>query len=1037
MAETGNAKTQWPSLGKIRSFLGSEAPEILTQFESEIKQLEATLAQVTERRKMLRDERRAATQLRLEQERQAAIQEEALEREISTSLFKSEEGDEPHDNVVNTNTEEPKPATQDSPIEPAKQSQTESIKAEDQPKQSSIDSTANVEPSKTDVTAERGTDTTEPQSTSDKVRLRPTNDTTIKPLDEKTRQRPSTADNDKNGGTTHSDDKRKKNRNDRNRSDTNKNQTAAQTNNRNVDQNSYAPITTRKTSQPVLSEAEKEKILNERQRLLKDQLNANLFQSVSKPLIDKPVIKIYVPPADEKRPNQSNRPNDKYNHNTGNASRPAGGYSQNNQGRYNNPNYNKTGAATRPTDASQDLARQHNKIKQLANALSRVPQATVPPTKTVKKKPDVNKNASFEGKRSMDKKTLTKKGYLTTNTAAFDYDELGQIKKIRARKSTDKKRNVFIQPTTNAIQHAVLTKDTITIKELSEKIGKTGSEIIRQLFLLNIIKTINDIVDFETAELVAIELGITLELQRAETVEERAIAYHDDEQDDLTTTYTRPPVVTIMGHVDHGKTSILDYIRKANVAGGEAGGITQHIGAYSVSIGNSSITFLDTPGHAAFTAMRARGANVTDIVIIVIAGDDGIMPQTVEAINHAKAAKVSIIVALNKMDKAGIDVDKIYSQLSDYDLLPEDWGGSTPVIKMSAKSGEGIPELLETILTIAEISDFRANPDRKAKGTIVEARLDKGKGPMATVLVQNGTLHISDYVVAGVVTGKIRAMIDSTGRNVLTATPSSAVSILGLSDVPEAGDQLMVVENEKMMRQIADTRASREQEKRINTSRGVSLDDVFKGLVDGKLKSLNLIIKADVQGSVEAIKDTLLKLSNDEIKVSVVHAVAGAINESDVMLADTTSSIIIGFNVRPDVNAKALAERSSIDIRLYRIIYDAIDDVKMAIKGLSAPKFREVYLGKAEVREIFKITGVGVIAGCMVKDGKIVRNAKVRLIRDNIVIADTQISSLKRMKDDAKEVANGFECGIGLDNFNDIKIGDIIESFNLVQDMEG
>ncbi|MDR0696376.1 MAG: translation initiation factor IF-2 [Christensenellaceae bacterium] len=1022
MAETENVKAQWPSLSSIQNYIKADSPKILSQINAEIKQIESTLAQVVERRNKIREERIAAEQLRREQERLALAQEEALKQERATPLFEPPEDVSPSEGVVS----EPLPSKENSVDETARPAFA------DQPKidvavvlePTSVPSSAlekEVEPQK-DVSIE----TTEiiQTPTIERIRPRPS-------MEDKNAVKPDDNRNRVNG------ERRNRNRNDRNRQDytsgtagnESRSQEAALRNNQ-----VFNPVNNKSS----ISQQSKQAVAEQNERLavnrikqFSEALNANMFQPTKKPTIDKPVIKIYVPPAEEKRP-VYNKPTEKYS----SGQRPSTGYAQNNQNRFgnNNSNFNYgRNQNNRNTPSVMELAKQHSQIKQLASALSKPPISNAT-GKAVKKKTDV-KGAPFDGKRAMDKKTLSKKGYITTSTA-FDYDELGQIKKIRARKSTDKKRNIFIQPSTSVINHAILNKDTITIKELSEKIGKTGSEIIRQLFLLNIIKTINDVVDFETAELIAVELGVTLELQRAETVEERAIAYHDDDPGDVTITDSRPPVVTIMGHVDHGKTSILDYIRKENVAGGEAGGITQHIGAYSVVVDGSKITFLDTPGHAAFTAMRARGANVTDIVIIVIAGDDGIMPQTIEAINHAKAAQVSIIVALNKMDKAGVDIDKIYSQLSDHDLLPEDWGGKTPVIKMSAKTGEGIPELLETILTIAEITDYRANADRKAKGTIIEARLDKGKGPMATVLVQNGTLNISDYVVAGVVTGKIRAMIDSFGRNVLKATPSTAVSILGLSGVPEAGDQLLVVESEKMMRQIADTRTSREQEKRINTTKGVSLDDVFKGLADGKLKNLNLIIKADVQGSVEAIKDTLVKLSNDEIKVAVVHAVAGAINESDVMLADTTGSIIIGFNVRPDSNAKALAERNSIDIRLYRIIYDAIDDVKMAIKGLSAPKYREIYLGKAEVRETFKITGVGVIAGCMVKDGKIVRNAKVRLIRDNIVIADTHISSLKRMKDDAKEVATGFECGIGLDNFNDIKVGDIIESFNLVQDME-
>jgi translation initiation factor IF-2 len=734
-----------------------------------------------------------------------------------------------------------------------------------------------------------------------------------------------------------------------------------------------------------------------------DAILAPIFKTPQKTVVEKPVIRVYIPPAETPRvrrdPSQTGTgPRPPFNRPTGQA--PAGGAQR--------PPF--AGGMTRPM-------------------LPTAPIAASPKAKKVGDRP------LFDQKKTMDKKTLAKKGYIE-NTALVEYDEIsGEIKKIRTRKTASGKHGAdFFQPANIVIDHAIITKEFFTIKELSEKIGKTGVEIIKKLFILGIIKTINDNINFETAELVASELGVTLELQRASTSEENLLASHEEELDDPALLITRPPIVTIMGHVDHGKTSILDYIRKANVAAGEAGGITQHIGAYSIDVNpTNKITFLDTPGHAAFTAMRARGANVTDIAVIVVAADDGIMPQTVEAINHCKAAGVSIVVAVNKMDKKTADPDRILSQLSENGLVVEDWGGTVPMVKVSAKTGDGIQNLLETILVTAEVSDYKANPKRNAKGTIIEANLDKGKGPMATVLVQNGTLKVGDFVVAGSVFGKIRAMQDSKGKSLKIAEPSIAVSILGLQEVPSAGDQLMVVESEKLMKQVAQERAVKEQEKRINTRR-VTLDDVFKGLAEGKLKSLNLILKADVQGSVEALRDALIKLTNDEVKVSIVHAVAGAINESDVTLADTTNSIIIGFNVRPDVNAKALAEKNAIDIRLYRVIYDALDDVEKAIKGMLAPVFREQYLGKAEVRAVFKVSSLGNIAGCMVKDGKICRAAKARVIRNNIIVGETEISSLKRMKDDAKEVLQGFECGIGLHNYNDIKEGDIIESFNIVQE---
>lgn len=746
---------------------------------------------------------------------------------------------------------------------------------------------------------------------------------------------------------------------------------------------------------------------SEEQQKIAADLTAHIFAKAKKPVVEKPVIRIYVPPADEPRR------------------------------RYNEGGNRRTGAS---------LGQRNNDFR--SRPAGSAPRSSAPrpiltpppimPTvgKDVKKKGEKIHTTLFDDKRSMSKKTLAKRGFVEDNSSAIEYDELsGEVKKIRTRKTpSDKRKAAFNQQQAIVIEHAVINSENVTIKCLSEKIGKTGSEILKKLFLLGIIKTINDTIDFDTADLVASEFGVTLELQHTETSEEKLMAYHEEDNDDPSKLVARPPIVTIMGHVDHGKTSILDYIRKSHVAAGEAGGITQHIGAYSIVVNDFPITFLDTPGHEAFTAMRARGANITDIVIIVVAADDGIMPQTVEAINHSKAAGVKLIVAVNKMDRAGADPDRVLNQLTEHGIIPDTWGGDVPVVKVSAKTGQGIDELLEMIQFVSEGMVMpKANPDHKAKGTIVEAKLDKGKGPVATILVQNGTLKVGDFVVAGSITGKIRAMQDDKGHLMKKAGPSMAVSVLGLQEVPNAGDQLMAVEDEKLMKQVADERRARVKAGKLATNK-VTLDDVFKEIAEGKLKTLNLIIKADVQGSVEAIKESLIKLSNNEVKVSVIHAVAGAINESDVMLADTTGSIIIGFNVRPDAKAKVLAERDGIDIHLYRVIYDAIDDVEKAIKGLSAPKFREQYLGKAEVRVLYKISGVGTIAGSMVKDGKIVRNAKVRLVRDNIVITETAISSLKRMKDDVKEVAQGFECGIGLENYNDLKEGDVIESFLLLQE---
>ncbi len=726
--------------------------------------------------------------------------------------------------------------------------------------------------------------------------------------------------------------------------------------------------------------------------------------------IDKPVIRVYIPPADDNRgrraPNASNS-----------AQRQNGNNPSNGAPRYNGNTQN----------------RQHSAIERINNA-------PLMPTKDNSKKKVTQDASRPDDKTQLNKRAISRKGYDDKNIPnSNNYDDDGNdlyennIVKKRSRRIGGSQRKEFNLTETVVIDHAVITKENVPIKELAEKIGKTGTEIIKRLFQLGIMKTINDSIDFDTAELVANDLGITLELQKEETSEEKLKSIFDVEEDSDENLVPRPPIVTVMGHVDHGKTSILDCIKKTNVAAGEAGGITQHISAYTINVKGQQISFLDTPGHAAFTAMRARGANVTDIVVIVIAADDGIMPQTVEVINHAKASGSNIIVAINKIDKPAADPDRVMSQLPEYDLLPEAWGGTTPVVKVSAKTGEGIDELLETILLVAEVMELKANPKRNAQGTVVEARLDKGKGPLATVLIQNGTLHVGDHVVAGVVTGKVRAMQDDKGKAVKSAGPSSAVVILGLDEVPNAGDQLLAVDDEKLLKDVVAERIARDKERRINNA-SVTLEDVFRGIEEGKMKTLNLIVKADVQGSVEAITESLLKLSTDEVKVVIPHAMVGAINESDVTLAESVKAVIIGFNVRPDAKAKALADSKKIEIRLYRIIYDAIDDVTNAIKGLSAPKYREQYLGKAEVRQIYKISGVGTIAGCMVLDGKIVRNAKVRLIRDNIVIADTSIASLKRMKDDMKEVVQGYECGIGLDNWNDIKEGDIIESFNIVEE---
>lgn len=569
---------------------------------------------------------------------------------------------------------------------------------------------------------------------------------------------------------------------------------------------------------------------------------------------------------------------------------------------------------------------------------------------------------------------------------------------------------------------------SISVKELSEKIGKSVAEIIKKLLLLGIVATINQEIDFDTASLIADEFGIKIEKAIEKDDEELLLQEEEDREEDLK---PRPPVVTIMGHVDHGKTSLLDAIRQTNVIATEAGGITQHIGAYMVNIDGKKITFLDTPGHEAFTAMRARGAKVTDIAVLVVAADDGVMPQTIEAINHAKAANVTIIVAINKIDKSGANLDRVKQELTEHGLIPEDWGGDTICVPVSAKKKIGIENLLEMILLVAEMQELKANPNKKARGTVIEAKLDKSRGPVATVLIQNGTLNIGDYFIVGNTYGKVRTMTDDKGKNVKKAGPSMPVEITGLSEVPDAGDIFITVNDEKTARTISEKRKEKYREEHLQSSQKISLDDLFNQIQAGKVKELNIIIKADVQGSVEALKQSLEKLSNDEVKIKAIHGGVGAITETDVMFASASNAIIIGFNVRPQPSAATLAEKHKVDIRLYRVIYDAIEDMQSAMKGMLEPEYKEVVTGHAEVRAIFKASSVGTIAGCYVTDGKVNRNNEARVIRDGVVIYEGKIASLKRFKDDAREVNAGFECGITLEKFNDIKEGDIIETYTM------
>ena len=575
-------------------------------------------------------------------------------------------------------------------------------------------------------------------------------------------------------------------------------------------------------------------------------------------------------------------------------------------------------------------------------------------------------------------------------------------------------------------QLKVLIPDSITVGELATRLKATATEVIKQLMKLGVMASINQEIDFDTAAIVADEMGAKVEKEVIVTIEERLI---DDTDDDDTNLQPRCPVVVVMGHVDHGKTSILDRIRNAHVAAGEAGGITQHIGAYQVNVNGQDITFLDTPGHEAFTSMRARGANITDIAILVVAADDGIMPQTVESINHAKAAGVSIIVAINKMDKEGANPDRVKEELTKYDLVCEDWGGDVICVPVSAKTGEGIDELLENVLLVAEVKELKANPDRLAKGTVIEARLDKGRGPIATLLVQNGTLRQGDVIIAGTAVGRVRVMTNHKGRTVKAAGPSVPVEITGLAEVPSAGDIFNAVEDERLARELVEQRKHEQKQEQFNAYRKVTLDNLFSQIAEGEIKELPIVVKADVQGSVEAVKQSLEKLSNNEVRVRVIHGAVGAVKESDVMLASASNAIIVGFNVRPDPVAAENAARDGVDIRLYRIIYDAIEEISTAMKGMLAPKYRDVEQGRVEVRQVYKISNVGMVAGSYVLSGKVTRGSKVRVVRDGIIIADDEIAGLKRFKDDAKEVAEGYECGISLEKFSDVKEGDIFETY--------
>ena len=702
------------------------------------------------------------------------------------------------------------------------------------------------------------------------------------------------------------------------------------------------------------------------------------------------------------------------------AAKPAAKESKNNA-------VHKNSKPAKPAAQKQEKAMQENKKDTAANTVVTTSETVQKPagrivdTRTSQVNMD-RYNEKYDRLASEKVKTdqTVNKQKLTQRSSQY------RGKPKNSRKETEAERLKRIQLERQKKQMTITIPDESVVNELALRLKATAAEVIKKLMMMGVMATVNDVIDFDTASLIAMEFRAKVEKEVVVTIEEQIIDDSEDEDDNLV---PRAPVVVVMGHVDHGKTSLLDAIRKANVTKSEAGGITQHIGAYRVPVGDGEITFLDTPGHEAFTTMRARGAQVTDIAILVVAADDGIKPQTVEAISHAKAAGVSIIVAINKMDKPTANPDRVKEQLTQHEILPEEWGGDVPCMPISALTGEGIQELLEMVMLVADMKELKANPDRAAKGTVIEARLDKGRGPIATILVQNGTLNIGDSIVAGTTVGRVRAMTNDRGELVKSAGPSVPVEITGLDDVPTGGDIFNAVSDERLGRQLVEQRRSQQKEERFNAQTKVTLDNLFDQMQEGQMKELQIIVKADVQGSFEAVKQSLEKLSNDEVRVRVIHGGVGAISESDVMLASASNAIIIGFNVRPDPVAEENAKRDGIDLHLYRIIYEAIEDVQAAMKGMLAPKYRELFYGRAECRQVYKISNVGIVMGSYVTDGKIVRNSLVRIVRDGIIIADDKIASLRRFKDDVKEVAEGYECGVTLEHFNDVKEGDVFESY--------
>ena len=739
---------------------------------------------------------------------------------------------------------------------------------------------------------------------------------------------------------------------------------------------------------------------------------------------------IYAESAPQKKPEPKAAPAPAQNQPKANNAQNQPRNNNNNGGSRPQPQQGQQGKPAQPQQNTQPV-QQQSKSTATQHPTTRVPEKKIVDTRKVT---NVNLDKYDEklqdmAERSGDRRDLERGSKEKFRNNRNRNNRQQPFSGKRKQEEAEKMRRLQLE-IAKKTPLTVKIPDEISVGELASRMKKTAAEVIKCLLKNGVMATVNQTIDFDTAEFVATELGCKVEHEVIVTIEERLFDDHQDTADELV---TRPPVVVVMGHVDHGKTSLLDYIRHAKVAAGEAGGITQHIGAYTVEINGQPITFLDTPGHAAFTEMRARGAMCTDIAILVVAADDGIMPQTIEAINHAKAAKIPIIVAVNKMDKHGANPDRILTQLTEHGLTPAEWGGETEVCKISAKTGMGIDELLETVILTAEMEELKANPNRAGKGCVLEARLDKNRGPIATLLVQNGTLRQSDLIIAGTAVGRVRVMTNDKGAQVKEAGPSVPVEITGLAEVPSPGDEFSVVSDERMARQLVEQRKQKIKDDANKLNQKVTLESLFSKLQEGEMKELNLIVKADVQGSAEAVKASLEKLSNEEVRVRVIHAGVGAINESDILLASTSNAIVIGFNVRPNELAQAAAKRDKVDMRMYRVIYDAINEITDAMKGMLAPKFREAIIGHAEVRQTYKVSAIGTIAGCYVKDGKITRDASVRVLRDNIVIHEGKLGSLQRFKDAVKEVAAGYECGMSIEKFNDIKEGDIFECFVMEQ----